>query len=90
MLSFINITVATPVSMAKRVLIFLLCVFAFWTASRAHASESISIEGFWKGEKRTLVSVRKVVESYEPDVIQESYHRMEDKTDVDIRKPWFL
>jgi hypothetical protein len=36
------------------------------------------------------VSVRKVVESYEPDVIQESYHRMEDKTDVDIRKPWFL
>jgi dienelactone hydrolase len=54
MLSFINITVATPVSMAKRVLIFLLCVFAFWTASRAHASESISIEGFWKGEKRTL------------------------------------
>ena len=38
----------------------------------------------------SLVSVRKVVESYEPDVIQESYHRMEDKTDVDIRKPWFL
>ena len=39
---------------------------------------------------KALVSVRKVVESYEPDVIQESYHRMEDKTDVDIRKPWFL
>ena len=36
------------------------------------------------------VSVRKVVESYESDVIQESYRRMEDKTDVDIRKPWFL
>jgi len=37
-----------------------------------------------------LVSVRKVIESYESDVIQVSYGRMEDKTDVDIRKPWFL
>jgi len=36
------------------------------------------------------VSVRKVIESYESDVIQGSYCAMEDKTDVDIRKPWFL
>jgi transposase len=37
-----------------------------------------------------LVSVRKVLESYESDVIQGSYRRMEGKANVDIRKPRFL
>jgi hypothetical protein len=36
------------------------------------------------------VSVRKVLESYESDVIQGSYRRMEGKANVDIRKPRFL
>jgi hypothetical protein len=37
-----------------------------------------------------LVSVRKVLESYESDVIQGPYRRMEGKANVDIRKPRFL
>ncbi len=37
-----------------------------------------------------LVSVRKVNESLEAFVIQESYCSMEDKTDVDFRKSWLL
>jgi hypothetical protein len=37
-----------------------------------------------------IVSVRKVVESYEADVIQVSCRTMEDKTDVDIRKSRLL
>ena len=37
-----------------------------------------------------LVSVRKVIESYECCVIQVSYRSMEDKTDVDFRKSWLL
>jgi hypothetical protein len=38
----------------------------------------------------SLVSVRKVLESYESYVIQGSYRRMEGKANVDIRKPRFL
>lgn len=37
-----------------------------------------------------LVSVRKVVESYESDVIQRSCRQFEDKIDVDSRKSRFL
>jgi len=40
--------------------------------------------------KRDLVSVRKVLESYESDVIQRSSLPIEDKTDVDIPKPRLL
>jgi hypothetical protein len=46
-------------------------------------------EGF-TGLQIYLVSVRKVLESYESDVIQGSYRRMEGKANVDIRKPRFL
>ena len=39
---------------------------------------------------RGLVSVRKVIESCEGYVIQESYRSLKDKTDVDFRKSWLL
>jgi len=44
----------------------------------------------FNARRMILVSVRKVIESYESDVIQGSYRLTEDRTDVDIRKPLFL
>jgi MFS family permease len=62
---------------------------AQWMATGFLAAMSASmLLSSWLIE--VLVSVRKVLESYESDVIQGSYRRMEGKANVDIRKPRFL